>query len=274
MSERIACIGGGNMARAILGGLVRRGHPPAALTVAEPLAALRLALAEEFGVQVTADNTAAVALADVVLLAVKPQHLKTVVSGLATTLRARQPLVLSIAAGITTHSLQQWIGAELPLVRAMPNTPALIGRGATGLYATPNTGAPARQLAESLLTAIGIVEWVAEETQLEAVTALSGSGPAYFFLFLECLERAGVALGLPAATARRLTLETAAGAAELARNSELDPAALRVQVTSQGGTTEQALKVFQDGGFNALVAAALSAAAHRARELSHEFGDA
>jgi pyrroline-5-carboxylate reductase len=274
MTERIACIGGGNMGRAILGGLVRRGHAPAAISVAEPLEASRLALAAEFGVQVTADNNAAVELADVVLLAVKPQQMKGVVQGLAASLRARPPLVLSIAAGITTHSLQQWIGAELPLVRAMPNTPALIGRGATGLYATPTTGAPARELAESLLCAIGIVEWVTDEAHLDAVTALSGSGPAYFFLFLECLESAGVALGLSAATARRLALETAAGAAELARNSALDPAALRVQVTSPGGTTEQALKVFQDGGFNALVAAALGAAANRARELSHEFGDA
>lgn len=274
MTERIACIGGGNMGRAILGGLVRRGHSPAAITVAEPLEASRLALAAEFGVVVTADNTAAIAQADVVLLAVKPQQMKSVVRGLAAGLRARPSLVLSIAAGITTHSLQQWIGAELPLVRAMPNTPALIGRGATGLYATPTTGAPARELAESLLSAIGVVEWVSEEAHLDAVTALSGSGPAYFFLLIECLESAGVTLGLPAATARRLALETAAGAAELARNSALGPAALRVQVTSQGGTTEQALKVFQQGGFTTLVAAAVSAAAKRSRELSHEFGDA
>ncbi len=274
MTERIACIGGGNMGRAILGGLIRRGHPPGAITVAEPLAPARRALASEFGVQVTANNNAAVELAEVVLLAVKPQQMKTVVRELAASLRVRAPLVLSIAAGITTHSLQQWIGAELPLVRAMPNTPALVGRGATGLYATPTTDASTRQLAESLLSAVGIVEWVTDESQLDAVTALSGSGPAYFFLFLECLENAGMALGLTAATARRLALETAAGAAELARNSALDPATLRVQVTSPGGTTEQALKVFQDGGFNALVAAALSAAANRARELSHEFGDA
>ncbi len=274
MTERIACIGGGNMGRAILGGLVRRGHFPAAITVAEPLEASRLALAAEFGVVVTADITAAIAQADVVLLAVKPQQMKSVVRGLAAGLRARPSLVLSIAAGITTHSLQQWIGAELPLVRAMPNTPALIGRGATGLYATPTTGAPARELAESLLSAIGVVEWVSEEAHLDAVTALSGSGPAYFFLLIECLESAGVTLGLPVATARRLALETAAGAAELARNSALGPAALRVQVTSQGGTTEQALKVFQQGGFTTLVAAAVSAAADRSRELSHEFGDA
>lgn len=274
MTERIACIGGGNMGRAILGGLVRRGYPPTAITVSEPLACVRAALVGDFGVQVTADNAAAAESADVVLLAVKPQQMKTVVIDLASALAGRKPLILSIAAGITTGALQRWIGAELPLVRAMPNTPALIGRGVTGLYATPGTAAPARTLAESLLGAIGTVEWVTEEAQLDAVTALSGSGPAYFFLFLECLESAGVALGLPAATARRLAIETAAGSAELARSSKLGPAELRVQVTSKGGTTEHALQVFDAGGFKALVADALDAAAHRARALSREFGEA
>lgn len=274
MNERIACIGGGNMGRAILGGLCRRGHAPAAIVVAEPLAAARAALAADFGVEVTARNDAAVDGADVVLLAVKPQQMKDVVRALTEPFARRRPLVVSIAAGITTASLARWIGAPLPLVRAMPNTPALVGRGATGLFATPETPDGMRALAERLLAAVGCVEWVAEEALLDAVTALSGSGPAYFFLFLESLERAGVALGLPADVARRLAIETAAGAAELARTSPADPGTLRAQVTSPGGTTERALAVFAAGGFEPLVHAALAAAATRAAELSAEFGGA
>ncbi len=260
------------MGRAIVGGLLRRGHPVEALRVADPLATAREALAREFGIVALADNGAAILDADVVLLAVKPQQMQAVVRPLAATLAARKPLVLSIAAGITTHALASWIGTDLPLVRAMPNTPALVGRGATGLYATPTTPAPARALAESLLGAVGIVEWVEAEALLDAVTALSGSGPAYFFLLIECLERAGTALGLAPASARRLAIETAAGASELARGAGVDPATLRVQVTSPGGTTEQALQVLNEGGFEALITAALEAARDRGQILSREFG--
>lgn len=272
MTTRIACIGGGNMGRAILGGLVRRGHPPASILVAEPREEARLALAAELGVAVTADNLAAARDADVLLLAVKPQQMRDVVTALAPALAARTPLLLSIAAGITTGALAAWAGHAPALVRAMPNTPALIGRGITALYATPATPPAARALAAELLGAVGSVVWVETETELDAVTALSGSGPAYFFLFLECLERAGVALGLPADTARRLALETAAGASELALQSSLSPDALRAQVTSKGGTTAAALAVFAAQGFEPLVAAALDAAARRAAELSTEFG--
>lgn len=273
MSKRVAFIGGGNMGRAIVGGLIGRGHAPGAITVAEPLEAPRTALARDFGVNVTMDNAAAVATADVVVLAVKPQQMKAVVQPLATILAERRPVLLSIAAGITTQSLGRWIGAEIPMVRAMPNTPALVGRGATGLFATAAATPADRALVESLLAATGLVAWVEEETQLDAVTALSGSGPAYFFLLLESLEQAGTRLGLPAELARKLAIETAAGAAELARSATVDPATLRSQVTSKGGTTERALQVFTEGGLPALVDRALVAAATRAEELSREFGD-
>lgn len=273
MTKRVAFIGGGNMGRAIVGGLIRRGHVPGMITVAEPQETVRDALARDFGITVTADNASAVAAAEVVVLAVKPQQMKAVVQPLASVLAKQRPLLLSIAAGITTQSLRLWAGTELPVVRAMPNTPALIGRGATGLFATPTTGPAERALVESLLAATGMVAWVEEESLLDAVTALSGSGPAYFFLLIECLEQAGVKLGLPATLARALALETAAGAAELARTATVDPATLRSQVTSKGGTTERALQVFMEGGLPALVERALTGAAARAGELSREFGD-
>lgn len=260
------------MGRAILGGLVRRGHPPESILVAEPREAARAALAAELGIAVTPDNRAAADGVDVLLLAVKPQQMKDVVTELAPGRAARAPLVLSIAAGISTAALAAWAGGPTPLVRAMPNTPALIGRGISALYATPETPAAGRALAAELLGAVGSVVWVDTESQLDAVTALSGSGPAYFFLFLECLARAGAGLGLPADTARRLALETAAGACELALQSPLPPDALRAQVTSQGGTTAAALAVFAAQGFEPLVTAALNAAARRAAELSTEFG--
>lgn len=274
MTERVAFIGGGNMGRAILGGLVERGYPAAALIVADPLAATRDALAKDFGVTTTADNAQAADGADVVVLAVKPQQMREVVTGLAPTLVVRRPLLLSIAAGITTGSLRHWTGVDLPLVRAMPNTPALIGRGATALYATPETPPAARALTDALLAATGLVLWVEAEAALDAVTALSGSGPAYVFLLIECLERAGTELGLAPETARQLALATASGAAELATRATVDAATLRAQVTSKGGTTERALEVFREGGFAPLVSRALEAAAARAAELSREFGKA
>ncbi len=274
MADRIAFIGGGNMGRALLGGLLKRGYATNRLIVAEPVLELRTALTRDFGIAVTADNAAAVQGAQVVLLAVKPQQMKEVITGLRTTLCAARPLLVSIAAGIPTQSFAHWLGADLPLVRTMPNTPALIGRGITALFATPATPATLREIAEDMLRAAGATLWVADEAALDVVTAVSGSGPAYFFLLIECLEKAGIELGLPAATARRLALDTAAGAAELAHHSTLEPAALRAQVTSKGGTTAAALQTFEAGGFSGLVQQAVTAAARRAEELSREFGSA
>ena len=272
MTSRIAFIGGGNMGRALIGGLLKRGHPATDLIVADPIGEIVTALQRDFGITPAIDNQAAVATSDIVLLAVKPQQMQLAATTLAPALPQPRPLVISIAAGITTQSLTAWLGAGLPLVRAMPNTPALVGRSATGLFATPATSAASRAEAEALLKTIGYVAWVDDEAQLDGVTALSGSGPAYFFLFLECLERAAMQWGLPAATARALAIETAAGAAELARTSTFEPAELRRQVTSKGGTTEQALNVLMTGGFERLVTEAVAAAARRAGELSAEFG--
>jgi pyrroline-5-carboxylate reductase len=272
MNPRIAFIGGGNMGRAIIGGLVRRGHSPMQLVVFDPSTETVDALRHDFGIQIAANSGLAIAQADVIVFAVKPQQMRAVTTELAPALPKPRPLVISIAAGINTASLSTWLGHGLPIVRAMPNTPALIGRGAAGLYATFDASASARAQAEDLLRAVGNVVWVESESLLDTVTALSGSGPAYFFLFLEYLERAAIRLGLPDDAARQLAVDTAAGAAELARSSTLELAELRRQVTSKGGTTEQALNVLMNGEFEQLVQAAINAAARRAAELSAEFG--
>jgi pyrroline-5-carboxylate reductase len=272
MSTRIAFIGAGNMGRAILGGLVRGGTSAMALRAADADPAARERVTGELGVFATADNGVAAADADVLVLAVKPQQLPAVARGLATAVAARRPLVLSIAAGIATRSLAEWFGAGTPIVRAMPNTPALIGRGTSALYATPETDGAGRALAEHIMQAIGAVHWLDDEAQMDAVTALSGSGPAYVFRVIECMAAAGEALGLPPALARRLALETVGGAAALAEQSAHEPATLRAQVTSKGGTTEQALRVLEEGGLEALFLRALGAARDRSRELAAEFG--
>ena len=273
MNSTLAVIGGGNMGRAIIGGLLARGDDATRIVVADPIADARDYLHSQLGVNTVASNHEAVAHAETIVLAVKPQQMRDVALEIAPALRKRNPLVISIAAGITTASLTAWLAGGAAVVRAMPNTPALIGRGITALYATAGVSPAGRDTADSLLCAVGSVVWVQDESALDAVTALSGSGPAYFFLLIECLERAGVALGLDSNIARRLALETAAGATELARSSPLDPAALRVQVTSKGGTTERALQTLAAGGFEELVDRALRAAASRAGELSREFGE-
>lgn len=270
----IAFLGAGNMGRAIIGGLIAGGEPPASITVSDPDPHARARIGEAYGIPIAVDNPAAVAAADVVVLAVKPQQLKGVAREIAASIAARRPLVLSLAAGIGTASLAAWLGEATPIVRTMPNTPALIGRGATAMYATAAVTNELRASAERIMRTVGVAVWVDEEELMDGVTALSGSGPAYFFLFIECLETAAIGLGLPAATARLLALETAAGAAELARQAGVEPGTLRAQVTSPGGTTEQAIKVFQDGGLAGLVTEALAAAARRSRQLALEFGRA
>lgn len=272
MSSTIAFIGAGNMGRAILGGLRAGGHPAAALRAADADAATRERVAGDFGIVTAADNRAVAAGADVLVLAVKPQQMKEVALALAEVVTAAKPLVLSIAAGIPTTALAAWFGPHTPIVRAMPNTPALIGRGTSALYATAVTDAARRTTAEAILQAVGAVHWLADEALMDAVTALSGSGPAYVFRLIETLAAAGSTLGLAPELAQRLALETAAGAAELALASPQDPASLRRQVTSKGGTTERALAVLDEGGLDALIARALTAARDRSRALSEEFG--
>ena len=265
----IAFVGGGNMVRSLVGGLIAHGHAPASLSVGEPQAELRALLAADFGVHCEPDNALA-ATADVVVLAVKPQVLRGVCFELAPALAGRRPLVLSIAAGVRTGQIASWLGAHLPIVRAMPNTPALIGEGIAGLYANAHVTNPERDRAEEIMSATGAVVWLELEDALDAVTAVSASGPAYCFLLMEAMERAAIEQGLAPDVARVLSVQTALGAARMARQSAEEPARLRERVTSPGGTTAEALAVFERAGFGALVARAIDAATRRARELSHE----
>ncbi len=268
----IAFIGGGNLAASLAGGLIADGYPAAAIRVADPDPDRRERLAARWAVQVHEDNAAAARGADVVVLAVKPQVVPVVARELGPLARAQGSLVVSVAAGVRTRDLARWLGFEAPLVRAMPNTPALVQSGASGLYATPGTSEAERERAESLLRAVGITVWVEDEDLMDAVTAVSGSGPAYFFLLMEALAEAGERLGLEAGQARLLALETAFGAAKMALEASEPPAALRARVTSPGGTTERALGVLEEGGFRELVSRAVAAARERARELADLLG--
>jgi len=268
----IAFIGGGNMARSLIGGLLADGCSPLSLSVADPVAEQRTLLHSHFGVHTNADNAAVAAAAEVVVLAVKPQVLQQVAVGLAATVQQRQPLIISVAAGVREPDLRRWLGGEAAVVRVMPNTPALVGSGASALYANIWVSPARRQLAESILRAVGLTVWVDDESLLDAVTALSGSGPAYFFLLMEALEDSAVRLGLPAEQARLLCLQTAFGAAKMALESADGPAVLRARVTSPGGTTERAVTTLQQGDFEALIDRALAAACGRARELGELLG--
>ena len=268
---RIAFIGGGNMARSLIGGLLRGGTPPASIAVAEPNDELRTALTRDFAVTALADNAQAAAAAEVLVLAVKPQVMKTVCAGLRGPAQARRPLVVSIAAGIRIDQLDAWLGGGMPIVRAMPNTPALIGAGATGACANARTGAPERELAQRILGAAGSLEWVGDENLMDTVTAISGSGPAYFFLLVEALEEAAVAQGMPRETARRLAAQTCLGAGRMLREDGAAPAELRRRVTSPGGTTQAALESFAASDLAGAVARAVAAATRRGGELSAQF---
>ena len=267
MTLKIAFIGGGNMATSLVGGLVESGHPPAAILVSEPVAEKRRDLSERFAVGVTADNREAAAESDVVVLAVKPQDMAAVVTGAAGAMRERGPLVVSIAAGITIARILEWLDYRAPVVRTMPNTPALLGCGATALHANEVVTGEQRDAAEAILRSAGIALWVDDEGLLDAVTAVSGSGPAYYFLLMEHMIGTGVRLGLTASQARALTLQTALGAARMALEAGRTPEELRVGVTSPGGTTERALDLFREGGFGELVERAVTGARDRSREL-------
>ncbi|EKQ63486.1 pyrroline-5-carboxylate reductase [Xanthomonas citri pv. malvacearum str. GSPB1386] len=256
------------MARSLIAGLIRQGTPAASIRVAEPVADLRAALARDFGVQVVEDARAAVDATTTWVLAVKPQVLPMVCAQLADLAQAQQPLLVSIAAGITATQLQRWSGGDIAVVRAMPNTPALLGAGVTGLYANARVSAAQRQQATQLLDSAGVTVWIDDEAQMDAVTAVSGSGPAYVFLLAEAMEAAAQAQGLPAATARTLVLQTLLGAARMLTESGEAPEVLRRRVTSPNGTTHAAIETFQAGGFEALTAQAIAAATERGRSLS------
>ncbi|HEX5353756.1 MAG TPA: pyrroline-5-carboxylate reductase [Rhodanobacteraceae bacterium] len=273
-SPLIAFIGGGNMARSLIGALIGHGKPPALIRVAEPRGELRDALSRDFGVSAFADNSAATIDADCVVLAVKPQVMRDVCAGLAGPLQNARPLVISIAAGVRIAQLEGLLGAQQAIVRCMPNTPALVGAGASGLYANRNASASQRALAENLLAAAGIVRWIDDEAQMDTVTALSGSGPAYFFLLVEAMEDAAVELGLPRDTARALAAQTCLGAGQMLAAGEVPANELRRRVTSPHGTTAAALEVFEQGGFHSLTRRALAAAQRRGAEMSAELDQA
>lgn len=263
----IGFIGAGNMATSLVGGMITKGIRPARIWMSDVSQDRLDELSRQHRVHVSTDNAEIARRADVLVLAVKPQVMQAVCEALREALGERQPLIISIAAGVTVASLKGWLG-ELPVVRCMPNTPALVQAGATGLYAEPSVSAEQKELAGQILGSVGLTFWFDEEKALDAVTAVSGSGPAYFFLLMESMIEAGRKLGLDERTARQLVLQTAWGASQLAITSEVGPDVLRQQVTSPGGTTAAALNVFEDGGFRVLVDSALAAARRRSEELA------
>ena len=265
----ICFIGGGNMAQALIGGLISRGLPPTRITVSDPVEQIRQLLQEK-EVHVTQDNTAAIQNADVVVLAVKPQVLANVLRPLKGLLSDK--LVISIIAGAEIKTISNLIDSER-IVRVMPNTPALVHTGAHGIYATDVVGASDRELTSQILAATGLTIWVNSEAQIDAVTAVSGSGPAYFFYLMESMIRAGKNLGLDEKVATALTLQTALGAAQMAITSSNTPSELRKNVTSPNGTTQAALEVFDRAQISQNIQSALAAAQKRSQELAQELSD-
>jgi pyrroline-5-carboxylate reductase len=268
----LAFIGGGNMAQAIVGGLIANGYSRDRITAADPAAQQRALVEERHGIRTVADNRLAVDGSDVLVLAVKPQMLGEVCRGIAIPVRNTHPLVLSVAAGVGLRDISRWLGERIPLIRVMPNSAALVGAGVTGMFANEHVDTAQKTVAERLMSAVGAVVWLDSESLLDPVTAVSGSGPAYFFLLMEIMEQVGMEMGLPADAARALTTQTAAGAAEMALQSGLDLVSLRRQVTSPGGTTEAALRTLEDANFRGIVRAALIAARDRGAELADTFG--
>lgn len=268
--KKIGFIGGGNMASSLISGLIASGHSPQHIWVSDINPDTLKALAANLNVNTSASNDAVVNAADVIVLAVKPQTLGAVAKSIAPLIRQRKSLVVSIAAGISQSSLSNWLGADTAIVRCMPNTPALVLTGATALHANDKVTKEQHNLAENILRSVGIALWVEDESELDAVTAVSGSGPAYYFLLMEAMEKAALELGLSETTARLLVQQTALGAAKIALESSESPEQLRKRVTSPGGTTQQAIETFQQGGFTELVSKALHAARDRSIEMSKQ----
>lgn len=266
----ITFIGGGNMAAALIGGLIAKGFDPRELRVVEPLPEVRERLNTYYGVECFAEPALAAPLGEVIVLAVKPQHMRVVARAIGPYIK--DALVLSIAAGIRLPDLARWLGGITHLARCMPNTPALIGLGISGLYAAPAVSAEQRAQAQSVLEAVGRVVWVKEEEMLDAVTAVSGSGPAYVFYFIEAMQQAAASMGLPAEVARDLIIDTFRGATELAARADEPVSALRERVTSKGGTTEEALASMSHDKVFEAIGKALQAASARASALGDELG--
>ena len=272
-SQKVAFVGAGNMGSCLIGGLIADGYDANAILASRRSPQLLDQLAERFHIQTSTDNAAIAAQADVVVLAVKPQMLQEVALSLRDVIQERQPLVISIAAGVRASLIEDWLGGGVPIVRCMPNTAAMVRCAATALYANAQVDEAKHTMAESILRAVGVTVWVDDEAKLDVVTALSGSGPAYFFLMMECMQDSAQRLGLSQQEANLLTLQTALGAARLAMESSDEVAVLRDNVTSPGGTTEAALAVLEQGGVRDLFENALKQATQRAKTLSDQLAN-
>ena len=273
MKQTIGFIGGGNMASSLIGGLINGGVvTPDNIFVFEPGAEKAQALKAQFGINIASSNEQLVETSSVVVIAVKPQVLKTVLSPLSSAFKAASPLIVSIAAGIPANSIEQWLDGQFSIVRVMPNTPALVGQGASGLYANAHVSTEQRDAASTLMNAVGDSAWVEKEQDIDSITALSGSGPAYFMLFIKSLIDAATKAGLDADTAKKLAVKTAIGSAELINSSDSDLTTLIDNVTSPGGTTEQALLSFNNAGLSSTVEDAFNAAKIRSEQLAKELG--
>jgi len=269
-TNKIGFIGGGNMASSLISGLIASGHAPEQIWVSDISPDTLTTLKNQLNVNTSVNNDDIINAVDVVVLAVKPQTLSAVAQSIAAQIQQKKSLVVSIAAGINQNSLSRWLGADTAIVRCMPNTPALVLTGATALHANDKVTGEQRDLAENILRSVGIALWVEDEAELDAVTAVSGSGPAYYFLLMEAMEKAALELGLSQETARLLVQQTALGAAKIALESAESPEQLRKRVTSPGGTTQRAIETFEQGGFTELVSKALHAARDRSIEMSKQ----
>ena len=266
--QKIAFLGCGNMGTSLISGLIANGHPATNLHAVDPDGNQRSKVETRYGIRTSAEAAEAVTTADIIVLAVKPQTVMTALAETRDSLQNNNPLVLSIAAGVRTGAISNALGGACPVVRAMPNTPALLRSGATGLYAPAGVSASRREAAANIMQAVGVVVWLDDESLLDAVTAVSGSGPAYFFLIVELMEKIAVDMGLTRAQAHLLSVDTALGAARMLKESGEDAATLRQQVTSPGGTTEKALQAFEEGGLEQLLRQALTASRARSVELA------
>jgi pyrroline-5-carboxylate reductase len=266
---RLAFIGGGNMAKSLIGGLIDKGFSSRCISVSDPVEKNLDQLNRKFGIATTSDNSIAAKDVDLIVLCVKPQILESVCKELQASLNQTPP-VISIVAGIPLSLLMDWLGENTPIIRCMPNTPALVQSGAAGMFANQNVDKKLRNLAEEIFDAVGLCCWLEKEEDIDLVTAVSGSGPAYFFLFMEAMEKVAIDLGLDQEISRKLVIQTVSGAAKMAVESDMNPTELRTCVTSPGGTTEKAVNAFLEGDIMGLFNKAMNKALERATEMAKE----
>jgi len=272
MNAVICFIGAGNMAKSLIGGLIASGYDKEKILASDPSSEQCAALTQSLGIQCYEDNQRAIEQSDIVVLAVKPQILQTVCNNIQHSIQTTPKLIISVAAGIRSYDIERWLGGNVAVVRAMPNTPSLVQTGAAGLFANAQVSAEQKDQAEHVLRAAGLTIWVEQEPQLDIVTALSGSGPAYYFLFMEAMEQAAIKMGLDAKIAHLLTMQTALGSAKMVMESKQNCVTLRENVTSPNGTTEQGVNSFEQANLRQIVKNAMSAAQKRAIEIGNELG--